>query len=600
MPPGYYLQYGGAFENLQRAVGRLQWLVPLALALIFLLIFMALRSMSQTLMIFTAIPMASIGGVLALALRDMPFSISAGIGFIVLFGVAVLNGLVLINSWNELKKNSELPLEERIRQGASRRIRPILLTALTDILGFLPMALSTTAGAEVQRPLATVVIGGMVSATLLTLFVLPILYSWLEQGRFQLPKAGVRMAAGVLVLGISISGLQAQEVGPIKTVEEAMAIALEQNKALSAADMAILVEEQGLKKAFNPAKTNVGFQYGQMNTYARDWNFMASQSFAFPTVYSTQRQLATEKVTASSLNKAILENTLRQKIRLAWMQLQMQWAFQAINQEQDSLYQKLQEAIALRHELQKASYLELVNTEAQAEAARNQLQNGLKDIRIAEQALHILINDSLQHKLQPDTLAALAIKIVQEGELRAKNPLLQRAMQEEKIADAEKRIAVARMLPDLSIGYFNTSIIGTEKPGGGLSTSSDRLDGINAGITIPLFFGSGRAEIKSARLEGDKARLQAEYLGEILQNSYEQQKSEVAKNAEKLTYYKQSALKKAALIQATANESYLSGAIGYLEYFESMKQVWRLRREYIQTLAAYNESVIALHYLLGI
>jgi cobalt-zinc-cadmium resistance protein CzcA len=127
-----------------------------------------------------AIPLAAIGGVMALWLRGMSFSISAGIGFIVLFGVAVLNGLVLISSWNQLKETSDVSLKDRIITGGQRRIRPILLTALTDILGFLPMAISTSAGAEVQRPLATVVIGGMLTATLLTLFVLPLLYEYVE------------------------------------------------------------------------------------------------------------------------------------------------------------------------------------------------------------------------------------------------------------------------------------------------------------------------------------------------------------------------------------------------------------------------------------
>ena len=180
LPAGYYIRYGGAFENMERASNRLQVVVPMALALIFILIFFALRSIKQTTMIYIAIPMAAIGGVFSLWLRDMPFSISAGVGFIVLFGVAVLNGLVLISGWNELKEEGVTDLGERIRQGARRRIRPIMLTALTDIFGFLPMAISTSAGAEVQQPLATVVIGGMITSTLLTLFVLPILYRWTE------------------------------------------------------------------------------------------------------------------------------------------------------------------------------------------------------------------------------------------------------------------------------------------------------------------------------------------------------------------------------------------------------------------------------------
>ncbi len=180
LPAGYYIRYGGAFENLERATNRLKVVVPIALAIIFLLVFMAVRSFKQTLMIYAAIPLSAVGGVVSLYLRGMPFSISAGIGFIVLFGVAVLNGLVLISSFNEHKTQSG-KLKDIIVNGSVRRIRPILLTASTDILGFLPMAISTSAGAEVQRPLATVVIGGMLTATLLTLLVLPVLYQIVER-----------------------------------------------------------------------------------------------------------------------------------------------------------------------------------------------------------------------------------------------------------------------------------------------------------------------------------------------------------------------------------------------------------------------------------
>ncbi|MBL4586752.1 MAG: efflux RND transporter permease subunit, partial [Flavobacteriales bacterium] len=179
LPPGYYLKYGGSFENLQRAKARLMIVVPIALVLIFVLLYFALQSFSQTIMIYMAIPLSAIGGIFALWLRDMPFSISAGVGFIVLFGVAVLNGLVLITSMNDLKKEG-LNLKDRIIKGTKERVRPIFLTASTDILGFLPMAISASAGAEVQRPLATVVIGGMLTASLLTLIVIPILYSIVE------------------------------------------------------------------------------------------------------------------------------------------------------------------------------------------------------------------------------------------------------------------------------------------------------------------------------------------------------------------------------------------------------------------------------------
>ena len=181
LPPGYYITYGGQFENLEAAKERLSIAVPVALALIIILLFVTFKSMKQALLIFTAIPLSAIGGIYALWLRDMPFSISAGVGFIALFGVAVLNGIVLISYFNQLKKEGITDLKTRIIMGTKVRLRPVLMTAAVAALGFLPMALSASAGAEVQRPLATVVIGGLLSATLLTLLVLPVLYSLLER-----------------------------------------------------------------------------------------------------------------------------------------------------------------------------------------------------------------------------------------------------------------------------------------------------------------------------------------------------------------------------------------------------------------------------------
>ncbi len=182
LPAGYYVTYGGAFENLQRAKDRLSIAVPLALGLIFLLLFFTFNSIKQSLLVFTAIPLAAIGGVFALWIRDIPFSISAGVGFIALFGIAVLNGIILISFFNQLKEDGVGDIDQRILQGTRQRLRPVLLTAFTDALGFLPMALSASAGAEVQRPLATVVIGGLISATMLTLVVLPVLYRIFDEG----------------------------------------------------------------------------------------------------------------------------------------------------------------------------------------------------------------------------------------------------------------------------------------------------------------------------------------------------------------------------------------------------------------------------------
>ena len=182
LPVGYYITYGGQFENLVKAKKRLSAAVPIALAMIFIMLFFAFKSVKQGLLIFTAIPLSAIGGIFALYLRGMPFSISAGVGFIALFGVSVLNGIVLINEFNLLKKDGIKDLHERVLKGTSVRLRPVILTAAVASFGFLPMALSTSPGAEVQKPLATVVIGGLITATLLTLIVLPILYIFFERG----------------------------------------------------------------------------------------------------------------------------------------------------------------------------------------------------------------------------------------------------------------------------------------------------------------------------------------------------------------------------------------------------------------------------------
>jgi len=184
LPPGYYLTWGGQFENLQRASARLLIVVPIALFLIFVLLFTTFNSVKQAALIYTGIPFAIVGGIIALALRGMPFSISAGVGFIALFGVAVLNGVVMVSYINHLREEGKT-VEEAVKEGASIRLRPVLMTALVASLGFIPMAIATSAGAEVQRPLATVVIGGLITSTLLTLLILPTLYRWFERDQVE-------------------------------------------------------------------------------------------------------------------------------------------------------------------------------------------------------------------------------------------------------------------------------------------------------------------------------------------------------------------------------------------------------------------------------
>ena len=258
LPAGYSYTYGGQFENLVKAKERLAVAVPLALVMIGLLLYFTFGSGIQALLIFSAIPLSAIGGVVALWLRGMPFSISAGVGFIALFGIAVLNGIVLISYFNQLEQEGVSDVLERVKQGTAVRFRPVVMTAAVASLGFLPMAISTSAGAEVQKPLATVVIGGLVSATLLTLVVLPVLYSLVASGRNQKAQLALPTVThcliGLLLMGTgSLTPTQAQ-MSVSLTVDQAVEQGLRANGGIQVSSQFLLSNDredektQGLKR----------------------------------------------------------------------------------------------------------------------------------------------------------------------------------------------------------------------------------------------------------------------------------------------------------------------------------------------------------------
>jgi heavy metal efflux system protein len=200
LPAGNWLEWGGQFENLIAARQRLTIVVPVCFFLIFILLFSTFGSLKYALLVFSGVPLALTGGIVALWLRDMPFSITAAVGFIALSGVAVLNGLVMVSFINELRQQGRI-LDEAIREGSLTRLRPVLMTALVAALGFVPMAVATGTGAEVQKPLATVVIGGIVSSTLLTLVVLPALYRMFHARETDLTPPAVPSSPKVAIAG---------------------------------------------------------------------------------------------------------------------------------------------------------------------------------------------------------------------------------------------------------------------------------------------------------------------------------------------------------------------------------------------------------------
>lgn len=605
LAPGYYITYGGEFENLQRAKSRLQIVVPIALFLIFVLLYFALQSFSQSIMIYMAIPLAAIGGVFALWLRDMPFSISAGVGFIVLFGVAVLNGLVLINRFNSLKEEGVTSIRERILTGTKERIRPIMLTATTDIFGFLPMAFSASAGAEVQRPLATVVIGGMLTATLLTLVVLPVLYTFVE-GRSDKKKALKTPNANLVVVLLMIGGLigvptltSAQEAKQVNSLEEALSIGLANNGNVKVAKTNIEVQRQGKKAAFNPGKTGIGIQYGQYNSFENDFSFSVGQSFEFPTVYGKQKQLANEQIEGGQKQLEVTENELKANIRQAWYELAYLHETRNLLLYQDTIYERFLNAATIRFETEATNYLEKATAETQVMEVQNQLKLLEADMIIQEKQLQILLNDTTDLSFAPSGLEERQVLALQDRALIANNPFLRFTQQQVEIAGAQKSVTSARVMPEFFVGYFNQSLIGSETSDGGIASSSDRFGGVQAGIAIPLFFGSYKADIKAAGLREQMAKTNLEYFQTTIQGQFRQQVEEVNKFRNSLDYYNEKAIPQANLIIDNAQKSFESGNIDYVEYFQNLNQALNLKFNYLNTLNGYNQSVINLEFLIG-
>ena len=311
LPSGYYFTYGGTFENLQKASRRLMMAVPVSLLLIFMLLYFTFSSVKQAALIFTAIPMSAIGGVLALLLRGMPFSISAGIGFMALFGVAVLNGIVLISTFNQLQKEGWDDVIQRTIEGTKIRLRPVLMTATVASLGFLPMALSTSAGAEVQKPLATVVIGGLITATFLTLFILPMLYIIFNSKISFNRNSKMKNITAMFVLLSLLGNLQSTAQTRTITIHDAIQIALENNNAIKAGELSIQSAQALKPTAGELPKLDLNAQLGQYNSIHFDQAIQLSQNIPFPSLFGARKGKINAEIKKKEWNKAITENELK-------------------------------------------------------------------------------------------------------------------------------------------------------------------------------------------------------------------------------------------------------------------------------------------------
>jgi len=593
-PPGYFVTYGGQFENLREATGRLSVAVPVALLLIFVLLYFTFGSIGQSILIFTAIPMAAIGGVFALLLRGMPFSISAGVGFIALFGVAVLNGIVLIGEFNFLKKEGETNLEEIIFKGTHTRLRPILMTALVASLGFLPMALSQGAGGEVQKPLATVVIGGLITSTLLTLFVIPILYFFLERG-LRVKKKGLATAA-MLVL---VSTYASAQTG--LTLDQSVQTALTRNQGVEAARRTILASQALRGTAREVGKTSVTAQLGQYNSYKFDQNLTIGQTFPAPGVFRARQGVLEAAVRSGELQLALTETELAYQVKTAWYQLAYFYQRRAFLRRQDSLFAGFVRAAGIRFRTGETGSIEQITAQTRRRQVQTLVQQAEADIAIGQRRLQTLFNADTLVDIAADTLLPRPLPRV-EGVNADTNPLLLFYAQQVRVAEADVALQRANRLPDYSVGYFNQSLIGTPKPGrvGDAATALTRFQGVQLGVAVPLFGKPFKARIQAAELTRQAQQSQFELRRRVTEGDVAALLRETAKFSQSLDYYRSAALPEADLLVRQANRAFLAGEIGYVEYLQAVSTANDVQLTFLDTLNAYNQSVLQLELTLGL
>ena len=604
LPTGYFVTYGGQFQNLEAAKKRLSIAIPVALLLIFVLLYFSFHSVKQSLLIFSAVPMAAIGGVFALWLRGMNFSISAGVGFIALFGVAVLNGIVLIAEFNRLEKEGVTDITERVLTGLRIRLRSIIITGAAPALGFLPMVISTSAGAEVQKPLATVVIGGLVTATLLTLVVLPALYIVFSSGKIRLSinKEAGKMISLVLLLLLGpacFTAVRAQQPGIIN-VKQAVQIAIDRNLSVRAAVTSVDLQKAMKAAAWDLPKTSLEGQYGQFNSYTKDNSFTVSQSFAFPSVYVNQSRLANANVKSSEwqLNSSKLE--IATQVKQVYWQLAYLHSKRKLLIWQDSLYSGFLKAAELRAKTGETNRLEMITARSQAMDVKNQLQQVVADLVIYSRKLKVLLNtDSfvdaadtilLRAGIPPaDSLAVMA------------NPAVGYMQQQLEVSHVELQLQRSQFWPDLSIGYFSQTMQGTQEVNGVDKTfgKNDRFSGMQAGISLPIWFGPTAAKTKAARLREKISRENAESYTKSISGDYQTLLGECAKYSSSLDYYEKQAIPEANLIIDQATRSYKAGAMDYLDYIMNLGRALSIRQNYLDALNNYNQAIISIDFITG-
>jgi heavy metal efflux system protein len=588
LPVGYYYTYGGTFENLQKASARLMIVVPVALLLIFFLLYLTFRSLKDATLIFTAIPMSAIGGVFALLIRGMPFSISAGVGFIALFGVAVLNGIVLIGTFNQLKKDGITDVLQRVIEGTKTRLRPVLMTGAVAALGFLPMALSNGAGAEVQRPLATVVIGGLITATFLTLIVLPCLYIIFSKKNKLNMKSLAAMLTCFLLVGFSDSAKAQQIVEKRISITEAITLAKN--------NLQFEINNQQINKANTQTKTATVFSKTGVfaeNEDARPSDKQGilkigvSQTVAWPGLYKAQKNLYAEQMKYYQTNTAVIDVDIKRDVRTVYYQLWYLQDKQQLFRRLDSIYTSLKNAAILKVKTGDSPGLDSIAANVRLMELQAQLQEMGNEVQIQQQVLMLLLNTTdvllpVSSSLEKLAMLALATDSV--------HPLLALQTQNISISNAGIGVIKNENKPEFSGRFFSQRLWGAKDPFSGFSVTA----------AFPLFGANAyRNKVKVAQADMLVQQKQYDYNNLVLNTQKLQMQQLVEKNKSMLSFYETAGLKQANEIIKAASLAYRAGEISFAELSQFLTQAIEIQKNYLENLNSYNQSVIQYYYYIN-
>lgn len=588
LKPGTYIAYGGQFENLQNATNRLLVAVPVALLLIFIFLHFAFKSLKDAIMIFSAIPLATVGGVLLLWLRGMPFSVSAGVGFIALFGIAVLNGIVLIEHLKELKHNGATCMRDLIIQGTKDRLRPVMLTAGAAAMGFLPMAISTGAGAEVQRPLATVVIGGLFTSTMLTMIALPLMFEIFYNviGIKLFPLRFIRSKHCIITLLMLIPSLTALGQTKEINIADAINIALQNNKEIKA--YSLKVDEQ---KALMPAaialdKTTISFSTDQNNIAENGhplkvWG--VSQSMSFPTLYGAELRAKRVEHSIAETELRIRTESLIKQVSASYIELQVVNEKLSIYSSIDSLYVSILKGATLRNSKGDMSNLDLLTIKAK----QQQVKSKLSEIRNSQQSSLAKLKALMGY----DSLFVVATHILVlplEEKAIELSPFYLWLKSQEALGIANVGVARNMLMPDISFSYF----MGTNS-----YDNAKKYHGFEAGISIPIFFNAQKAKIKASRIALSATQNLTQYEVELLKVKQKELMGMHLQLREQIEYFNQSGSKLYSEIVRTAKLSFEKGEIDFVKFATSTEAALEIRLGYLSNLLEYTKVTLELNYI---